>query len=1453
MFKKGFTRFFYMIAALAVIICMTCANVVPAYATTLDESDGAAVGIDESEDFEETGDGTGDYEEVGDETGDYEDGEDETGDYEDGGDETADTEDPDESDGYQDSDEVYVEEYADGDSDEDPIEVEIGEELDAEAALKLVYMSDIDPVYASIGWGSLMKDENPENGEISLRVNGTGTGFAKGVAAHAESTLIYDVRSLYEQGFRYFQTYYGVNSTKAGSVKFYMYTTGSDDYGTDDWTEIEGVDHSVKSGSSAAGFIEIPLTEDMTYIKLYADPNGDNGQDHAVYGGAKFMTESYYHDDVLTVAEYDAKIQEYYSQYGTDLWSDPEYEQLLLERDFVDKVGYEALQSIFNEDEGEGYKELVTWLFDNPSFLKTYLTSDSPGGNYLAGTYSYSGSYYDSYCNSLRTMYKLWKAHREDFENTDNNGLDQKMIIAVSLSLTGSVKFWYGTSGGTADTSITQPDPVERYEIYKEMYEDGSLLTSYFDQLYVPEMRYIMGSSIHNNEIEWGANLAKERNYNTNCYSWMYYQYGTFNYFQDKFYNEETWGEDPAYDYVSKYLLNEYGITNYGYGDTTTVKYPMNWIGMVDGGTCWPIANLCQNIWSSYGRPCYICGCWGGSHEVYMAYNWYEDSDSSGRSGYGRWTVENGLGVAWQDVNYGAYDSTGWHIARLICGWGTNSDSRYTNASYVILGQSAMNDYYNYVKAEELEMLSRVFADDEETLESIYWAMLDIEGFHYDAWRGLVKLYAASSAKSDEDRYNLAESMMAQSALYYYPIPLDDLLSVLKKSMSSTTYITMVENSEQETLRAASQTTDDEFYSAYAVQQVAKGLLGTGDSVVGSFSFDGENAGQIILDQEKFPHPEYWEYSLDGGNTWSEVIHDSEVEDAGGLEEIEGITTFSQMVVENTNVVQLTNEELAQINTEDNILIRFIQVPDYWYTIYIEEAAKPVKGSTNDVVGVYLNPWENQAIYATDSMEWRNAGDESGGWTSFAAAQPDREANSEIDVRYTANGTYMAGDYITLSYDNSDNNYKEEEGYYYVPISRLTLYDYTSQTSSTRDIKYALDGSIYSFYQSVTTTDYPIYVTLQLDTPAYLNKLEYQCNLGNTANGQVRKARVMVSMDGENWTEVEYLEGSDGYANYAGGSSDYLEWGGGNSASGKAPKQVYFTPVEAKYIRLEAYECTSNFMSVGDLRVYSSTELIDEEEPEYTEPDDTEDEVTGEAGDETAGGEAVGGETAGDEAVGEEAAGGADEKVGADKLGDVTVETAGQAADDSDGNVTVTDSVSSASGESLLTYSVKYEQADDGVWVTVTADTELRAQDGWELSEDGMSLTRFYAADSGSEEITITDVDGNTYTIEIDPGAANDAEDESGEDDPTGNGSRGTDDTTGNGSQGSGVPDKVQGTITDESGGDGGSAASNPANAGSAKTNDTNLTQILIILILVCAALIVILVVIRLTGRRNRR
>ncbi len=1086
--------------------------------------------------------------------------------------------------------------------------------IEAKEEDDVLYLSDIDPVYSYIGWGYLRKDLSPSDTVITLRVNGAVTSFEKGLGAHAESTLIYDVKSVYSMGFDSFMTYYGVNSTAtSGNVKFYMYTTTDEDYSTAEWTPVEGVDSSAKSGSSAAGFIEIPLTADMTYLKLYVDPNGGNGSDHSVYGDAKFVKTDLYFDSIISpLSVYDSKLKEYYDKYGDDLSKDTEYERLVLERELVYRVDYYEFQNLLTGEDGKGIREMVSWMLnaDNMDFLKMYLTGGSVGGNYRTGAYSYSGSSNDPMTASLRVMYELWKVYRPEFSSTANNSLYPKMIISLSLTLTGNVKYWYGYTGSSSsdpvDNSIIYPDPVERYEIYKQLYAD-KMLVSYFDELQVPEMRYVMASPIHNDEIVWASNLAKRNNYNTNCYFWMSYISG-YNYHRDRYYNDETWGDDPSYNYDEKYYLSAYNVGNYGYGTGTYVKYPMLWMCMADGGTCWPIANFCQNLWSSYGRPCYICGSMGGTHEVYMAYN--RVTDSSGNS-YGRWTIENGCGGDWYSTHYGAYDSTGWHIARMIGDWGMGSEFEFNNSSYIILGQSAINDFENYVYAEELEMLSRVFEDDEQVLESIYWDMLKVQSFHFDAWYGLVKLYS-TSAKSDADRYYLASEMMAKDALFYYPLPMHDLLKILLKSVSSSIYSNMITSNEQATLKSAYLTTDADFYSAYAVRVVSNWLLGNVEADIGTFSFDGENAGKIILN-DQFSDPEYWEYSLDGGETWSAIIHDTEVDDAMVYDaDAYGISTLSQTSVENPNVVQLTAEEIAQVNPDDNILIRFIQVPDYWHVINIEQAATPVVGSIYDVTGLYANPWENCIVYATDTMEWRNQGDTE--WIKFTDASPDRDENTVIEVRDGAHSVYTASEIVTLSYYNEDNHYLEfEEGsedeLSYIPLSRISIYDYTVQANSTRAVKYSMDGSIYSFYQTPANTAFPHYLTLKLNRPTYLSGLSYQCNLGNTAGGQIRQAKIYVSMTGndDDWTEVEYLSGTDGLDSY--NEDTGLQWVTGNDRTGKTPKNVYFTPVQAQYVKIVSYADggTSSMTSIAAVRLYEKTDMADREELEELLADYTDD------------------------------------------------------------------------------------------------------------------------------------------------------------------------------------------------------------------------------------------------------
>jgi len=116
--------------------------------------------------------------------------------------------------------------------------------------------------------------------QIKLIVDGKVVEFKKGMAAHATSTLVYDV-SKYKKEYSRLVTYAGLDQSKGGA-KFSVYTLVN---GTD-WTLVDEVG-LLKSNQECA-YIDINI-ENANYIKLYAHDNGSNGYDHAVYGDAKLV------------------------------------------------------------------------------------------------------------------------------------------------------------------------------------------------------------------------------------------------------------------------------------------------------------------------------------------------------------------------------------------------------------------------------------------------------------------------------------------------------------------------------------------------------------------------------------------------------------------------------------------------------------------------------------------------------------------------------------------------------------------------------------------------------------------------------------------------------------------------------------------------------------------------------------------------------------------------------------------------------------------------------------------------------------------------------------------------------------------------------------------------------------------------------------------------------------
>ncbi len=950
------------------------------------------------------------------------------------------------------------------------------------------YLSDIQYVtsQSSTSWGQIHMDQAANGSKISVKVQDYWYEFDKGIWAHANSNLVYDLRN-YKQ-YDYFTAYIGLNKTAASSsdgVKFFIYTSVD---GTKWDLKTEANTQVTKPGTNAT-FVKIDIKE-ANYLKLSADKNGNNGNDHSVYADPKLIKEGYNdsYTATKTVEEYDELIKSKYN--GGEI--DNELELLLLQREVVKNAGQYQLTRFVEESKKNGNyeecQETFNWLFNNLDMLRMYVAGGKPDGTYM---------------KSLQVLTELRKAYKDDLEisGTTESGVQlkdiyTKMIISLSLSHSQTVSFWIHSAPKEAqnapDPNPNVSDAKNRYAIYKKLLANKKINVAIFEQLEVEEMRYIMASFINDDEIEWACDFANSKSNKYSGYSYMDYKnVNTALYRSPEFYAK------GRKNYEEKYKLAGYDVKNIEY-------YPRLWMIMEIGGVCWQISNVGQNMVASMGIPTTIVGQPG--HTAYLVYG----RNANGR---GTWDLWNDVG-GWETTNAVGYTGTKtYYPIRMMCNWGDGSYASSNKGSYILLSQAAIDDYDNYVKARENVMLAQIYANDNPKAEAAYRKALSIQPIHLDAWAGVVNIYINDTTKTEEDLYNLAVELT--NNLKYYPLPMTDLLKLINGKITSNAYKVKFNLLETKTLKEAAAATDAQAVQSRVVKRMANYLLGKVDTKVADFSFDGENAGVLSLSERYEASTAHWDYSLDGGTTWTEVDAQSK---------------------------KLSEEEINSITLENDMKIHIIGVnydPENIYTIDILKASNPTK--------LYNNDLENKVIGVTDKEEWRLS--DSDKWTSYKEGEPDLAGNKQVQIRASANGVYLPSDETTYAF--TQNN--EEETRKYIPISHLSIEKVSSEESGKGNMaRYAIDGNINNIWHTLWNgSDSERYIVIKLDEPLYISALEY-IPRQDASNGRLKNGKLSLSIDGENWTEVETIT---------------------NWTNDKNTKVINLQePVKAKYVKLQATE-----------------------------------------------------------------------------------------------------------------------------------------------------------------------------------------------------------------------------------------------------------------------------------------
>ena len=942
-----------------------------------------------------------------------------------------------------------------------------------------LYLSDIkymDESHAASG--HLIKtDKNDSDKMIELKISDDETRtFVKGISAWASSEVIYDLNNY---NYDYFMAYLGVDVSEQSDyfntgVKFSIYTSQDNK----EW-ELKQETGAMYGWSNAVQ-VNIPITG-AKYLKLVANNNSPNWwaewYDEAVFADAKLVKEGYKEEEdntkvefIKTVEEYDEIIKQHVKA-GDKIEGD--FELALLQRELVNNVGYKILVDFVKCD--DDYKATTEWLMTSLENMELYIFGGEPDGNYIS---------------SLQALTKLYTTHKDDLsitEKTRNNTvkgeLYKRMMITLSLTHSAQVALWMDTT-----SPENQSDPVKRYEIYKKLLdedafvisrnEDGSIKYDYtpmFESLKVEEMRYVLNNIIDDEEIEWlhdytqyyideNSSKNKEEEY---LQPHHYMKYIWPDYAREEFHNPDLKGQ---WDAQYRYPFSQYNVT-YRPG-----VYKL-WMNIEGGAVCGGISKIGSNIRGVHGAPSSVISQPGHAALIYYR----KDANNNGF-----WTIDN-------DVSGWAQSGKTEKLSvRMPLGWGNDEYVEGWAASYITLSQEALNHYDNYVESMKNVYLANSYEGDSKKQEELYRKAIEIQSYNIDAWYGLIKLYEADDSKKDEDYYQLATQVGEN--LKVFPLPMYNLTNVIGKHLQTNEYkfkFTMLQTSLlTEGSELPNERTDLVLQPAIT-RTVAKYLLGQMDTELAKFSFDGEDAGKIVLSDKFDKVGIHWDYTLKGKSNdakdWTSVTFTADEE----------------------HKRQLTDEEIKSITEDNDIYVHIVGTSYEDANLYKID----ITGQKNPEV--YANDTENRLIGVTETTEWSYLGEDN--WTSYSEETPDLTGDKSVQIRQPATGTMLTSEPSTYEFTQDPTVDPTRK---YVPVSRLSIHEVSSEEPGHQgQASNTIDGNINTrWHSNWGGNDKDKYIIIKADSPIYLSAVEYVPAGGG--NGRLLAASVYGSMDGEHWEKL---------------------------------------------------------------------------------------------------------------------------------------------------------------------------------------------------------------------------------------------------------------------------------------------------------------------------------------------
>ena len=1007
----------------------------------------------------------------------------------------------------------------------------IGENaIDENTAADFIYLSDYDYVKELNGKkvSYSTKDECFDTGEeivlngCALKSNADGkislaTGgydedgylntkkYLKGITACAPSEVVFDISGF---DYEWFSTYYGVDSKVAFAAwlsgapensaicKFYFYTSVDGET----WNLESEENQAELKGYDEQAFIKFSVIG-KKYIKLKAEPAYEGTQaNHAVYANPILFKEGFVFDDtpydfIKTVEECDEIIK---SHSYDELLSN--YEDIILTRKFVSFFGYDNLQDFAHVD--ERHKNVIKWILHNDlDALRYFVTAGMPNG------FSAASNVAEVQTKILKNLYTLYTAHGEDINDTTAltyppnfkesatlGDLYKRMIISLSITHANDIVFALcGNVSGNPPS-----DPLVRYEAYKKFHSNGWLKNEVFERLSVPEMMQVLNIEIRDDELEWLSWYVRvKKNGNLSCHAYMPYA-GPL--------NGAPWAyRNPAnYDtYNAKYNLSDFNLS---YGEANVTRL---WMLYEKGAWCGGISLNGMVIQKIVGVPSVVMSQY--NHLAYLFQVRNADGEAAWASAYDIFGVANAAqaeGRAGSVTNWG---SKSWNdpFKRDI-----NNDLHAIqctgSATYTHYVQYVLNDWENYVKAEEIRTLTDLYplkfdtayeiedytpkgenAEYSDELIEIFNEVLKYQPKHMYGWYGLINAYRENDNTTVEEYLQLAKRITEN--MYDHPFPMKDLLDLIEPKIKGTIYQLTFSNLIAEAYKKGS-VLGTEIETDYLQPNVTRALAGRFLGLnqekleAATFSFDGGNARKIVLGKDYVGKDLAWDYSLDGGINWS------------------SFTTATS--------VTLSADQIKNITQENGIKVHFNGLnydAENCFTIKIGKAVLPSDSATNSL---FANDLENRVVNVTNLYEWRYSGNDA--WISYATASPDLSGNKSVEVRIGAYGTNLASDVRTFTFTEDVSAPHRK----YIPVSRISLYEVSSQaTGHAGNAIYALDANYNTrWHSNWNGADTQRFISIKLDKPTFLSSVEFVPAGGG--NGKILDGTIYGSLDGVSWIKL---------------------------------------------------------------------------------------------------------------------------------------------------------------------------------------------------------------------------------------------------------------------------------------------------------------------------------------------